>query len=101
PGAARGLVSPASLWGDPATRAPGGGAGPPRGPPPRATTELPVCVGIGVSDAEQAAEVAGFADGVIVGSAFVKAMLDAPDEAAGLAAVRTLTAELAKGVRRG
>ena len=56
----------------------------------RATTDLPVCVGLGVSNAEQAAEVAGFADGVIVGSAFVKRMLDAPDEAAGLAAVRAL-----------
>ena len=31
----------------------------------------------GVSNAEQAAEVAGFADGVIVGSAFVKRLLDA------------------------
>ena len=47
-------------------------------------TDLPVCVGLGVSNAEQAAEVAGFADGVIVGSAFVKRMLDAPDDAAGL-----------------
>ncbi|MFE3287811.1 tryptophan synthase subunit alpha, partial [Streptomyces sp. NPDC059233] len=54
----------------------------------RATTELPVCVGLGVSNAAQAKEVAGFADGVIVGSAFVKLLLDAPDEAAGLAAVR-------------
>ncbi|NEE29883.1 tryptophan synthase subunit alpha, partial [Streptomyces sp. SID7982] len=50
--------------------------------------------------AAQAAEVAGFADGVIVGSAFVKAMLDAPDEAAGLAAVRSLAGELAEGVRK-
>ncbi|WP_434588558.1 tryptophan synthase subunit alpha [Streptomyces sp. A5-4] len=66
----------------------------------RATTELPVCVGLGVSNAVQAKEVAGFADGVIVGSAFVKLMLDAPDEAAGLAAVRALAAELAEGVRR-
>jgi tryptophan synthase alpha chain len=69
----------------------------------RATTAgrhgLPVCVGLGVSDASQAAEVAGFADGVIVGSAFVKRMLDAPDQAAGLAAVRELAADLAKGVR--
>ncbi|MFI6346878.1 tryptophan synthase subunit alpha [Streptomyces sp. NPDC050560] len=65
----------------------------------RATTELPVCVGLGVSDAAQAAEVAGFADGVIVGSAFVKQLLDAPDEAAGLAAVRALAADLARGVR--
>ncbi|MFJ3796009.1 tryptophan synthase subunit alpha [Streptomyces sp. NPDC090088] len=62
-------------------------------------TGLPVCVGLGVSDATQAAEVAGFADGVIVGSAFVKRMLDAPDHAAGVAAVRELAGDLAKGVR--
>ncbi|GGT27257.1 tryptophan synthase subunit alpha [Streptomyces atratus] len=66
----------------------------------RATTSLPVCVGLGVSNARQAAEVAGFADGVIVGSAFVKGMLDAPDEEAGLAAVRSLAGELAEGVRK-
>ncbi|MEU1127502.1 tryptophan synthase subunit alpha [Streptomyces sp. NPDC005899] len=66
----------------------------------RATTGLPVCVGIGVSTAEHARQVAGFADGVIVGSAFVKRMLDAPDEAAGLTAVRDLAAELAEGVRQ-
>ncbi|MEU7643964.1 tryptophan synthase subunit alpha [Streptomyces huasconensis] len=65
----------------------------------KATTDLPVCVGLGVSNARQAAEVAGFADGVIVGSAFVQRMLDAADEAAGLAAVRALAAELADGVR--
>ncbi|WP_405636417.1 tryptophan synthase subunit alpha [Streptomyces sp. NBC_00056] len=65
----------------------------------KATTDLPVCVGLGVSNAKQAAEVAGFADGVIVGSAFVKLMLDADDEAAGLAAVRALAADLADGVR--
>ncbi|MEU1616145.1 tryptophan synthase subunit alpha [Streptomyces sp. NPDC005722] len=66
----------------------------------RATTELPVCVGLGVSDATQAAEVAGFADGVIVGSAFVKRLLDAPDLEQGLAGVRELAADLARGVRR-
>jgi tryptophan synthase alpha chain len=65
----------------------------------RATTELPVCVGIGISNAAQAARVAGFADGVIVESVLVKAILDAPDEAAGLAAIARLTAELADGVR--
>jgi tryptophan synthase alpha chain len=43
--------------------------------------------------------VAGFADGVIVGSAFVQRLLAAPDAAAGLAAVRELAAELAAGVR--
>ncbi|MCM2392376.1 tryptophan synthase subunit alpha [Streptomyces albipurpureus] len=66
----------------------------------RATTSLPVCVGLGVSNATQAAEVAAFADGVIVGSAFVKLLLDAPDTPSGLAAVRGLAGELAAGVRR-
>ncbi|MBV9025291.1 MAG: tryptophan synthase subunit alpha [Streptomycetaceae bacterium] len=61
---------------------------------------LPVCVGLGVSNAEQAAEVAGFADGVIVGSAFVKRMLDAPDTGSGISGVRALAAELAEGVRK-
>jgi tryptophan synthase alpha chain len=61
--------------------------------------QLPVCVGLGVSTGQQAAEVAGFADGVIVGSALVKRLLDSPD-AAGVAAVAELTAELAAGVRR-
>ncbi|MCC3769408.1 tryptophan synthase subunit alpha [Streptomyces sp. UNOC14_S4] len=65
----------------------------------RAVTELPVCVGLGVSNAEQAREVAEFADGVIVGSAFVKRLLDAPDLESGLDAVRTLAGELAAGVR--
>jgi tryptophan synthase alpha chain len=67
----------------------------------KATTELPVGVGLGVSTGDQAAEVAAYADGVIVGSAFVRCLLDhADDEAAGLDALRTLTADLAEGVRR-
>ena len=39
----------------------------------RSATSLPICVGFGVTDARQAATVAGFADGVVVGSALVKA----------------------------
>jgi tryptophan synthase alpha chain len=66
----------------------------------RPLTDLPVAVGLGVSTGEQAAEVAGYADGVIVGSAFVRALLDAPDADAGIEAVRALAAELADGVRR-
>jgi tryptophan synthase alpha chain len=61
--------------------------------------QIPVCVGLGVSNADQAAQVAAFADGVIVGSAFVRRLLDAPDSA-GVTAVRELAAELAVGVRR-
>ncbi|MGI5351816.1 tryptophan synthase subunit alpha [Streptomyces sp. CA-250714] len=66
----------------------------------RSTTSLPVCVGLGVSNSAQAAEVAAFADGVIVGSAFVKLLLAADDLEAGLAEVRELAAALAEGVRR-
>lgn len=65
----------------------------------RALTDLPVAVGLGVSTGDQAAEVASYADGVIVGSAFIARILAAPDHAAGLAAVRELAAELAAGVR--
>jgi tryptophan synthase alpha chain len=59
----------------------------------------PVCVGLGVSNGAQAAEVGAFADGVIVGSALVRCLLDSPD-AGGVAAVRDLAADLAVGVRR-
>jgi tryptophan synthase alpha chain len=65
-------------------------------------SDLPVAVGLGVSTGDQAAEVAAFADGVIVGSAFVRTLLDHADDAsAGLTALSTLTADLADGVRRG
>ncbi|NEC04675.1 tryptophan synthase subunit alpha [Streptomyces sp. SID7909] len=98
--AGSGFVYAASLMGVTGTRASVGAQAQDLVRRTRATTELPVCVGLGVSDAAQAAEVAGFADGVIVGSAFVKCMLDAPDEAAGLAGVRSLAADLAEGVRK-
>ncbi|MEV6069105.1 tryptophan synthase subunit alpha [Nocardia sp. NPDC052001] len=66
----------------------------------KATTELPVCVGIGISTPAQAADVATFADGVIVGTALVKTLLDAADLDTGITAARELTAALAEGVRR-
>jgi tryptophan synthase alpha chain len=66
----------------------------------RAATDLPVGVGLGISDADQAAEVATFADAVIVGSAFVRRMLDAADRATALTDLRTLSGDLADGVRR-
>ncbi len=65
----------------------------------RQHTSLPVAVGLGVRDRQQAAEVAGFADAVIVGSAFVSRLLDAPDLPTGVSAVRDLAASLAAGVR--
>lgn len=65
----------------------------------RARTDLPVAVGLGVSDGAQAATVAGFADAVIVGSALVRRLLDADTVASGVAAVGRLAGELAVGVR--
>jgi tryptophan synthase alpha chain len=38
-------------------------------------TDMPVCVGVGVSTPEQAAEVCEVADGVVVGSALVRRLL--------------------------
>ena len=64
-------------------------------------TKLPVAVGLGVSNGAQAAQVASFADGVIVGSAFVQRLLAASSPAAGLASIRELAGELAQGVRSG
>jgi tryptophan synthase alpha chain len=54
----------------------------------REATSLPVCVGFGVSRPEQAAAVARIADGVVVGSAIVRAANESVD------AVATLTASL-------
>jgi tryptophan synthase alpha chain len=49
---------------------------------------------LGVRSREQAAQIGGYADGVIVGSALVSALKD------GVGAVRSLTEELADGVRQ-
>ena len=67
----------------------------------REHTNLPAAVGLGVSTGAQASEVAGFADGVIVGSAFVRRLAQAGTPADAVAAVRDLTTDLAQGVRRG
>ena len=60
-------------------------------------SELPVAVGLGVSNGDQAAEVAAYADGVIVGSAFVRCLLDHDDSAQALTALASLTDDLAAG----
>jgi len=64
-----------------------------------ADPDMPVGVGLGVGTGGQAAEVAAFADGVIVGSALVRCVLDATDPADGERRLRALSAELADGVR--
>jgi tryptophan synthase alpha chain len=60
----------------------------------KTVTDKPVLVGVGVSDAAQAAEVATVADGVIVGSALVRRLLDG----GGPAAAADFVAELRAGV---
>jgi len=52
----------------------------------RTATTLPVCVGFGVSRPEQAREVARIADGVVVGSAIVRAAGESVKQAVSLAA---------------
>ena len=92
--------TPPPSWGSRA-RAPAS-ARPPTtsSPAPAGTTDLPVCVGLGVSTGDQAAEVGRFADGVIVGSALVRCLTEAPTPQAGLEALGALARELADGVRR-
>ena len=51
----------------------------------RSATELPICVGFGISRREQARTVAGLADGVVVGSAIVRAAEEGVDTAVALA----------------
>ncbi|MGO3328588.1 tryptophan synthase subunit alpha [Gordonia sp. (in: high G+C Gram-positive bacteria)] len=60
----------------------------------REHSDIPIGVGLGVRNGDQAAEIGAYADGVIVGSAIVSAA----DE--GQSAVATLVEDLAQGVRR-
>ncbi len=66
----------------------------------RKVTDKPVGVGLGVSNGAQAREIAAYADAVIVGSALVRCLLDAPNETAGCDAVRALARDLRAGVER-
>jgi len=91
--ASRGFVYATSVMGVTGARDAVGGAAPGVVARCRAHTALPIGVGLGVRSGAQAAEVAGFADGVIVGSAFVTAA-----ETSGVDGVRALAHELAAGV---
>ena len=66
----------------------------------RARTDTPVAVGIGVRDRATAQQVAAFADGVIVGSAVLRAVADGP-VAEAPARVHALVADLRAGMARG
>lgn len=106
--ACRGFVYAASTMGVTGVRSEVGGAAADLVQRVRAVTDLPVCVGLGVSTGDQVAAVGAFADGVIVGSALVRALKADLASAGGsegeldadLRTLRSTTAELAEGVRR-
>ena len=91
--ACRGFVYAASTMGVTGTRDVVSNAAPDLVHRVREVSDIPIGVGLGVRSREQAAEIAHFANGVIVGSALVSALSD------GVPAVRALTGELAAGVR--
>jgi len=66
----------------------------------RGVTKLPIAVGLGVSTPEQAHEVAKYADGVIVGSAYIRLLQESSTPEEGLRKVRELAADLSKGCVR-
>jgi tryptophan synthase alpha chain len=100
--ACRGFVYATAVMGVTGARTTTSQLAPPLVARARATTALPIGVGLGISSGDQAAEVAAYADAVIVGSAFVRTLLDAgTDRVSGLTGLRTLTEDLARGVRRG
>jgi tryptophan synthase alpha chain len=66
----------------------------------RERTQKPVAVGFGVSTGEDVKKLAKYADGVVVGSALVRAVEQAPDRAAAVKAVQVLVRDLASGLKR-
>jgi tryptophan synthase alpha chain len=59
----------------------------------KSASNTPTCVGVGISTADQVREVNSYADGAIVGTAFVKAY-----QSGGLDALTAKTRELALGL---
>lgn len=98
--ASRGFVYAASTMGVTGARATVGDRAEQLVADTRAAGAENVCVGLGVSTGAQAAEVGRYADGVIVGSALVRTLLDDAPWTTRLDALGRLTGELADGVRR-
>lgn len=57
------------------------------------SSDIPVCVGVGISSADQVRDVNAYADGAIVGTAFIKAY-----QSQGLAGLKQKVSELANGL---
>ncbi|WP_203566382.1 tryptophan synthase subunit alpha [Aestuariimicrobium ganziense] len=99
--ACRGWVYATSLMGVTGTRTQVASSAPELVARIRQVSDIPVGVGLGVSNGDQAAAVAGYADAVIVGSVLVNEVIEAErtggDAGPGL---RRVVADLAAGVRR-
>ncbi|ACZ30531.1 tryptophan synthase, alpha subunit [Xylanimonas cellulosilytica DSM 15894] len=98
--ASRGFVYAASTMGVTGTRAAVGEAAQQLVADTRAAGAARVCVGLGVSTGDQAAQVGAYADGVIVGSALVRTLQGEAPWAQKVASLQAVTAELAAGVAR-
>lgn len=69
----------------------------------RAQTELPLAVGFGISNADMVQEVGNIADGIVVGSAILKAMDQVGDDATTeerAASVKKIIADLVQGCKQ-
>ena len=66
----------------------------------RQFTSLPIAVGLGISSADNVREVASYADGVIVGSAFVRIVLNAASVDEAVIQVRELAREMRDATTR-
>ena len=64
----------------------------------REQTELPICIGFGISGPETAAQLAPVADGLIVGSAVVRRVADAKSTAEAVDVVRKFVHELREAI---
>ena len=98
--ASRGFVYAASTMGVTGTRATVGERAEMLVRDTRAAGATHVCVGLGVSTGDQAAEVGRWADGVIVGSVLVRPLLEDAPWARRLENLSDITRELVSGVRR-
>ena len=67
----------------------------------RERSQLPVAVGFGIKDAQSAASVAGIADGIVVGSALIRAMADNLEAGGNHAAAQQAAVDLLAEIRRG
>jgi tryptophan synthase alpha chain len=60
----------------------------------RERTQLPICIGFGISTVDHVRLLAPVADGLIVGSAIVRTLAQYSDPAEGLAAVKRLASDM-------